>query len=134
VVTRTQLRHRRRRALDLIPRRHQRGAVLERPAIILHVRDLDAARAERKRQTDQVGYPVDVGTVYDPVHREWKLLPHDLGRERPLPDKCARVAGDVIGGGGSLSWIDICTWSSPARANAASVSFVIPTAEVMRLV
>jgi hypothetical protein len=42
VVKRTQLRHR--RALDLTPRRHQRGAVLECPAIILHVRNLDAAR------------------------------------------------------------------------------------------
>jgi hypothetical protein len=100
VVTCAQLRHRRRGALDLLARRHQRGAVLECPAVILHVRDLDAARAERKRQTNQVGDPVDVGTMHDRVHREREFLPYDLGGERPFPGKCARVTGNVIGGGG----------------------------------
>src|SRR5207244_4177048 len=34
----------------------------------------------------------------------------------------------------SLSWIETCTWSSPASASAPRVLSVIPTAEVMRLV
>src|ERR1051326_8952334 len=33
--------------LDLLTRRHQRGAVLQRPAVILDVRNLDARGAER---------------------------------------------------------------------------------------
>jgi Cytochrome C oxidase subunit II, periplasmic domain len=35
-----------RRTLDLLAGRHQRGAVLQRPTVVLHVRDLDPARAD----------------------------------------------------------------------------------------
>src|SRR5215472_9001663 len=50
VVARTQFLHRRRGMLDLLAARHQRGAVLERTAVVLHVRDLDPAGAERERE------------------------------------------------------------------------------------
>src|SRR5919204_5371511 len=52
VMTRAQLLHRRGRPLDLLARWHQRGPVLERPAIILHMRNLDAARAKGEREID----------------------------------------------------------------------------------
>src|SRR5262249_12756245 len=86
--------------LDLLAGWHQRGAVLERPAIVLHVRDLDPARADREREIDYVANPVDVGTVHHRVHGEQQLVPHDLRRECPLPGKCAVIAGNVVGGCG----------------------------------
>jgi hypothetical protein len=64
----------------------------------LHVRNLDAARAEREREIHHLGDPVDVGAMYDRIHREEELAPDDLGRECAFPDKCARIAGDVVGG------------------------------------
>src|SRR5438093_13621461 len=78
VMTRAQLVHRRRRALDLLARRHQRGPVPQRPAVILHVRNLDAARAKREREIDHLGDPVDVGTMHDRIDGEEELVPHDL--------------------------------------------------------
>ena len=62
------------------------------------MRDLDTARAEREREIHHFGDPVDVGAMYDRIHREEEVVPHDLGRECAFPGKCARIAGDVIGG------------------------------------
>src|SRR5437016_12904536 len=42
LMARAQLRHGARRARDLLPGGHQRGAVPECPAVILHMRALDA--------------------------------------------------------------------------------------------
>ena len=98
VVARAQVLHRRRGTLDLLAARHQCGAVLDRPAVVLHVRDLDPARAEREREIDHVADPVDVGAVHHRVHGERQLVPNDLGRECALPGKRPVVAGDAVGG------------------------------------
>ena len=100
VMARAQILHRRRRALDLLAGRHQRGAVLERPAVILHVRDLDAACAERQCEIDHLADAVDVGAMHDRVDGQRQPVPHDLGRERALARERAVIAGDVVGGGG----------------------------------
>src|SRR5262245_3456292 len=36
--------------------------------------------------------------MYDHIHREEELAPHDLGRECEFPGKGARIASDVVGG------------------------------------
>ena len=41
------------RLLGLLARRHQRGAVGERPAVVLRVRHFEPARAELKREVDE---------------------------------------------------------------------------------
>ena len=87
-----------RRTLDLLAGRHQRGAILQRLTVVLHVRDLDPARADREREIDHVANPVDVGTVHHRVHRERQLLPHDLRRQCPFPGQRAVIAGNVVGG------------------------------------
>ncbi len=97
-MTRAQFRDRCRRPLNLLPGRHQRGAVLERPAIILHVRNLDPARAKRAREIDHVDDPIDVRTMHDRIHRERELASHDFGSECPFLGKRALVTGDAIGG------------------------------------
>ena len=83
--------------LDLFARRHQGAAVLKRPAVILHVRDLDAAGAERKRQFNEVADALDVGAMHDRVDRERELQPHHLRGECALACKRAIVAGDTVG-------------------------------------
>ena len=87
------------RALDLLGGRHQRRAILQRPAVILHVRDLDAAGAELEREIDHVAR----------CARCWRDAPPALtvsgipsrtafGRERVLALKRAAIAGDMVGG------------------------------------
>ena len=77
-------------ALDLLARRHQRGAVLQRPAVILHMRDLDAAGAERQREVDHVGDALDIGAMHDDVDGERQTEPHRLGGERALARRTRR--------------------------------------------
>ena len=62
------------RALDLLARRHQGGAVLQRPTIILHMRDLDAARAERKRERHHLADALDIGAVHDGVDGQRQIF------------------------------------------------------------
>ena len=75
--------------IDLLARRHQHGAVLEPPAVILHMRDFDAACAERERQIDHVGDVIDIGAVHHGVDGERQFAPHHLGGERALACECA---------------------------------------------
>ena len=84
--------------LNLLGARHQSGAVLQRPAVILHVRDLDPARAERERERHHVLDVIDVGAVHHGVDGERDFEMHDFGGERALPGEGAFVAGDVVGG------------------------------------
>ena len=97
-MPRAQLRHGTRRTLDLLAGGHQRGAVPECPAVILHMRDLDTVCSQCEREIDDIADPVDVGAVHHCVHRERELMPNDRGGERPFPGECARVAGNAIGG------------------------------------
>ena len=96
---RAQVLHQNRSSLDLLAGRHQHGAILERPAVILHVCDLDAACAERQREIDHLADAVDIGAVHNRIHGERQLMPHDLGCERALLRERAVIAGDMVGGG-----------------------------------
>ena len=60
-------------ALNLLGARHQSCPVLQCPAVILHVRDLDPARAERERQHHHVLDVINVGAVHHSVDGERDL-------------------------------------------------------------
>src|SRR5580658_5688726 len=82
---------------DLLGVRHQRGAVLQRPAVVLNVRDLHTARANRQRQSDHVGDPVDIRAVNNNVDGERDFQPYDFGGERTLAGEGTGVTGNAIG-------------------------------------
>ena len=86
------------RALDLLARRHQHGAVLQRPAVVLHMGDLDTGCAERERELDHVGDALDIGAVHHRIDGERQVEPHHLGGERALLRERAAIAGDMVGG------------------------------------
>ena len=51
-----------------------------------------------EREIDDVVDALDVGPVHHGVDSEQKVVAHDRGRQRPFSGKCARVAGDAVGG------------------------------------
>ena len=55
--------------LELLAGRQQRGAVLQRPAVVLHVRDLEPAGAEPDGEVDHLGDARRVVAVDDGVQR-----------------------------------------------------------------
>ena len=85
--------------VELIPRRHQRGAVGERPAVILDMRDLDAAGAQFKRQFDEAPGIVNIGAVQRRVQREGQAEVDGPRRDVALALK-SRIATDRVGGSG----------------------------------
>ena len=58
------------RALDLLRVRHQSRPVLQCPAVILHVRDLDPAGAERERERHHLLDVTAIGAVHHGVDSE----------------------------------------------------------------
>src|SRR5215211_4662001 len=100
MVARPQLLHGASRALDLLRRRHQGGAVLQRPAVVLNMRDLDAARPQRQGQLHHVGHALDIGAVHDGVDGEREAEPHHLGGSGSLALISAAITGDLVRGGG----------------------------------
>ena len=82
-------------ALELLPRRHQRALVRDRPAVVLRVRQLQPLRAELQRQLEQLIDAIEVRPVQHGVDREReaellrRVRGRDLLRERP-------VAGDAV--------------------------------------
>ena len=88
------------RAVDLLPRRHQRGTVAQGPAVILRVGDLDAPGAQRGREIDQFAHPSDVGAVDDGVDRQRHVQAGDSLGEAQLAGVSAVVASDAVGGDG----------------------------------
>ena len=56
--------------VDLLDRRHQGGAVLQRPAVILHVGDFQPVGVEIDRHLDDVGELMQVLAVHDGVDRQ----------------------------------------------------------------
>ena len=74
-------------AIELLARRQERVAVLERPAVELHVRELEAFGAEPFGERDDVGDLIEVPAVEDDVHRERQveLLHGARGSELLLP-------------------------------------------------
>src|SRR5262249_15151502 len=79
----------------LLARRHESGAVLERPAVILHVSDFDTGGAKRQRQLYHRLDAADIGTMHNRVDGERHPESDNLLRHRALAPRCALVAGDV---------------------------------------
>src|SRR5262245_4482878 len=86
------------RLVDLRTRRHQRRAVLHRPAVILNVCDLDPDRAERQRQFHHRLDTPNIRAVHDHVDRQRQTEAHDLAGDGTLAGERAFIAGDEIGG------------------------------------
>src|SRR5262249_19075622 len=84
------------RTRDLLALRHERGAILERPPIILHIRDFDAASPEAQGQIDHRRDAFNVGAVYDDIDGEWKTKSNHLIGERILAREGALVPGNRI--------------------------------------
>ena len=77
--------------------RHQGGAVLQPPAVILRMRDLDPARAEGHRLGDERLDGVDIGAVDHGVDGQRQPGRRDLAREGALLRMGAAIAGDAVG-------------------------------------
>jgi hypothetical protein len=96
----------------------QRCAVLERPALVLRVRELESRRAEPPRERRDRGDAREVVAVQHDVHREGKAqLAHGRRRIASLAVE-ALGARDRVGACARASWIESCTLRRPARASA----------------
>ena len=83
-------------AVDLRPRRHQRPPVLERPAVVLRVGQLEAIGAEAGGELDDLADAIEVGAVQHDVDREREAELADDGRRGHLLPHGAH-AGDAVG-------------------------------------
>ena len=83
--------------VDLLGGRHQRGAVLQRPAVVLHVGDLDAAGFQLQRKIDHLGDALDVGAMHHQIDGERQAEPHRFRRQRVLALERAAIARDAVG-------------------------------------
>ena len=81
---RPRLFHERNRSFDLLPRRHQRGAIGERPAVILGVGDFEPARAEFDRKIDERADLMQIGAMDDRVDGERHAGLSHIAREGAL--------------------------------------------------
>ena len=83
------------RALQLLPRRHERLLVGDRPAVVLRVGQLEPLRAELERELEQLLDAIEVLAVQDAVdrQREVELLRVARGRDLLLEGP---VAGDAV--------------------------------------
>ena len=91
--------HHLRGGLELLARRQQRGAVRERPAVVLRVRELEPVGVERARERDQLAHAAEVAAVQHDVQREREPERAHRAREGELPLE-ARRAGDRVRGRG----------------------------------
>ncbi len=88
----------RRGLVDLLDRRHQGGAVLQRPAVILDVGDFEPVGVEIDGHLDDVGKLVQVLAVHDGVDRQRQV--EFAGPFRGFELLLVRVlqSGDAVGG------------------------------------
>src|SRR4051794_24303386 len=83
----------------LLPRRHERRLVCDRPAVVLRVRKLEPLRAEIEREIEQVLDAIEVLPVQDAIdrQREVELLRVPRGCDLLLERPVARDAVVVLG-------------------------------------
>ena len=67
-----------------LARRHQRGAVGERPAVILGMRDFEPARAEFDRKIDERADLMQIGAMDDRIDGERQARLDDVAGEGAL--------------------------------------------------
>ena len=116
-------------------RRHQRGAVLQRPAVILHVGDFEPVGVEIDRHLDDVGKLMQVLPVHHGVDRQRQI---EFARPfRGFDLLVVRVlqAGDAVGDDGLVALKTDLHMAEPGIGQRRQASRVVSsTAEVMRLV
>ena len=66
------------RGIDLLASRHESRAVLQRPAVILHMRNLYTACAKRQCQGDHGFDAFDIGAMHDHIDRQWQAEANNL--------------------------------------------------------
>ena len=97
------------RAHGLLPGRHQRGAVDQRPAVVLDVRDLEPLRAELDREIDDLAEMVEVLAMHHGIDRERQPGRPDHRRQRHLLGVALAVAADPVGAvGATVLDAEIC--------------------------
>ena len=82
---------------ELRVRRHQRGAVGQRPSVVLRVRDLHSLRVQLLDEGDHLFQMIEILPMHDQVHGEGDLVPADRAREFDLVRVRLR-AGNPVGG------------------------------------
>ena len=84
--------------VDLLFRRHQRGAVGERPAVILRMRHFEPARAKLDRKIDERGDLMNIRAMDDRVDRQRQTPLDDVSSEGALSLPRAFVMTEAIVG------------------------------------
>src|SRR5215469_8540849 len=59
------------RGIELPAARQQRGAIAQRPAVILNMRDFEAVGAKFYREVNDLAEPVEILAVHDSVDGQW---------------------------------------------------------------
>ena len=89
--------------LDLCQRRHQRRAVLQRPAVILHIGDLEPVGVEIDRHLDDVGQLMQVLPVHHRIDRQRQIEFAGPFRDFDLLLMRVLQAGDAVGDDGLVA-------------------------------
>jgi hypothetical protein len=89
------------RPLDLRSRRHERGAIDKRPAMILRVCYLQPARRQRECKINHFADPINIGAMHDCIYRQRQFEAHHLPRQRLFAHESTVVACNVVGGRGA---------------------------------
>ena len=89
--------------LDLLQRRHQRGAVLQRPAVILHIGDFQPVGIEIDRHLDDVGQLMQVLPVHHRVDGQRQIEFAGPARDFELLLVGILQPGDAVGDDGLIA-------------------------------
>ena len=82
--------------LDLVKRRHQRRAVFQRPAVILHIGDFQPVGIQIDRHLDDLGQLEQVLPMHDRIDRQRKIELAGPFCHLDLPGMGAPKAGNTI--------------------------------------
>src|ERR1700719_2299585 len=82
--------------IDLFTRGHQRRAILQGPAVVLHMRNFDTLCFQLDGQIDHFANARDIAEVHDRIDRERQAQPYRFSCQRKLALERAAVAGNVI--------------------------------------
>jgi hypothetical protein len=100
LITSPQLLQLRDRSINLLAAGHQRRAILQSPAVVLNVRELDTLCSERDGESHHFTDACNIGPVHHCVYRKRQTEPHHFGRERNFSLECATIPSNVIRGRG----------------------------------
>src|SRR5437588_2931281 len=82
--------------IDLFARGHQRRAILQGPAVVLHMRNFDTLCVQLDGQIDHFANARDIAAVHDGIDRERLAEPYYFGRLRKLALERVAIACNEI--------------------------------------